>query len=48
MDVKLGQSHTKEKHELFKRSVLRRILGPKREEVTEGLKKLHNDDLYKE
>jgi hypothetical protein len=25
---------------------LRRILGPSREEVTEGLKMLHNEELY--
>jgi hypothetical protein len=26
--------------------VLRRIFGPKRDEVTEGWRKLYNDDLY--
>jgi hypothetical protein len=26
--------------------VLRRIFGPKREEVAEGLKRLHNEELH--
>jgi hypothetical protein len=37
----------KEEHELgvFENRVLRRILGPKRDEMTEGWRKLHNEDL---
>jgi hypothetical protein len=32
---------------VFQNSVLRRIFGPKRDEVTEGRKKLHNEELHK-
>jgi len=37
----------KEEHRLrvFESRVLRRILGPKRDEVTEELRKLHNEEL---
>jgi hypothetical protein len=41
-------SHTlKEEHRqrLFENSVLRRIFGPKRDEVTEEWRKLHNEEL---
>jgi hypothetical protein len=31
--------------EVFENSVLRRIFGPKRDEVTGGWKKLHNEEL---
>jgi hypothetical protein len=31
---------------VFENIVLRRILGPKREEVTGEWKKLHNEELY--
>jgi hypothetical protein len=31
---------------VFENRVLRRIFGPKRDEVTGGWRKLHNDDLY--
>jgi hypothetical protein len=31
---------------LLENEVLRRIFGPNREEVTGGLKKLHNDHLH--
>jgi hypothetical protein len=31
---------------VFKDRVLRRISGPKREEVMEGWRKLHNDELH--
>jgi hypothetical protein len=31
---------------VFENRVLRRIFGPKRDEVTGGLKKLHNEELH--
>jgi hypothetical protein len=31
---------------VFENRVLRRIFGPKRDEVTGGWKKLHNEDLH--
>jgi hypothetical protein len=31
---------------VFENRVLRRIFGPKREEVTEGWRKLHNEELH--
>jgi hypothetical protein len=31
---------------VFKSRVLRKIFGPKREEVTKEWRKLHNDELY--
>jgi hypothetical protein len=31
---------------VFKNRVLRRIFGPKRDEVMGGWKKLHNEELY--
>jgi hypothetical protein len=39
MDVKLGLR-------VFENRVLRRIFGPKRDEVTEGWRKLHNEELH--
>jgi hypothetical protein len=38
----------REEHRLrvFKNSVLRRIFGPKRDEVTGGWRKLHNEELH--
>jgi hypothetical protein len=38
----------REKHGLrvFENRVLRRIFGPKRDEVTEGWRKLHNEELH--
>jgi hypothetical protein len=46
MGVKLGLTLRKE-HRLraFENSVLRRIFGPKREEETRELRKLHNEEL---
>jgi hypothetical protein len=32
--------------EVFENRMLRRILGPKRDEVTGGLRKLHNEELH--
>jgi hypothetical protein len=32
--------------EVFGNRVLRRIFGPKRDEVTEGWRKLHNEELH--
>jgi hypothetical protein len=39
----------REEHRLrvFENTVLRRIFGPKRDEVTGGWRKLHNEDLHK-
>jgi hypothetical protein len=39
--------HTKEEHRLrvFENRVLRRIFGPKREEVAGGWRKPHNEEL---
>jgi hypothetical protein len=31
---------------VFENRVLRRIFGPKRDEVMEGLRKLHNEELH--
>jgi hypothetical protein len=31
---------------VFEKRVLRRILGPKRDEVTGGWRKLHNEELH--
>jgi hypothetical protein len=38
----------REEHKLrvFENRVLRRIFGPKRDEVTGGWRKLHNEDLH--
>jgi hypothetical protein len=38
----------REEHRLrvFKNKVLRRIFGPKRDEVTGGWRKLHNEELH--
>jgi hypothetical protein len=38
----------KEDHRLsvFENRVLRRIFGPKRDRVTEGWRKLHNEELH--
>jgi hypothetical protein len=40
-------SHTEEEHRLrvFENSVLRRIFGPKRDEVTGEWRRLHNEEL---
>jgi hypothetical protein len=43
MDVKLGLSG---RMRVFENRVLRRIFGPKRDEVTGGLGKLHNDEFH--
>jgi hypothetical protein len=46
--VKLGSATLREEHRLsaFQKSVLRRIFGPKRDEVTGGWRKSHNQELY--
>jgi hypothetical protein len=48
MGVKSGLSRLREEHRLrvFENRVLRRIFGPKREEVTGGWRKLHNEELH--
>jgi hypothetical protein len=43
MGVKLGLHRLR----VFKNRVLRRILEPKREEVTGGWRRLHNEELHK-
>ena len=47
MGGKLGRSHCREERRLrvFEKRVLRRIFGPKRDEVTEERRKLHNKEL---
>jgi hypothetical protein len=42
-------SELEEEHRLrvFENRVLRRIFGPKRDEVTGGWRKLHNEELHK-
>jgi hypothetical protein len=47
MGVKLGLLTLREEHRLrvFENRVLRRIFGPKRDEVTGGRRKLHNEEL---
>jgi hypothetical protein len=47
VDVELGLSHYEE-HRLrvFGNRVLRRICGPKREEVVRGWRVLHNEELH--
>jgi len=47
MGVKLGHSHLREEHRLrvFENRVLRRIFGPKRDEVTREWRKLHTEEL---
>jgi hypothetical protein len=48
MGVKLGLLILREEHRLrmFENRVLRRIFGPKRDEVTGGWIKLHNEELH--
>jgi hypothetical protein len=45
--AKLGLLTLREEHRLrvFENRVLRRIYGPKRDEVKEGWRKLHNEEL---
>jgi hypothetical protein len=47
MGVKLGCSHLREKRRLrvFENKLLRRLFGPKRDEVTGVWRKLHNEEL---
>jgi hypothetical protein len=46
--VKLGSLTLREEHRLtvFEKRVLRRIFRPKRDEVTGGWRKLHNEELH--
>jgi hypothetical protein len=41
-DIKVGR----QKLRVFENRVLRRIFGPKRDGVTGGSRKLHNDELH--
>jgi hypothetical protein len=43
MGVTLREEH---KLRMFENWVLRRIFGPKRDEVTEDWRKLHNEELH--
>jgi hypothetical protein len=45
---KIEFSTLREEHRLrvFEKRVLRRIFGPKREEVAGGLRRLHNEELH--
>jgi hypothetical protein len=46
--IKLRSLTLREEHRLwvFEKRVLRRIFGPKRDEVTRGWRKLHNEELH--
>jgi hypothetical protein len=47
MGVKLGLSHReKSRDRVFENRVLRRIFGPKRDDVTGEWRKLHNEELH--
>jgi hypothetical protein len=48
MGVKLGSLTLREEHRLrvFENRVLRRIIGPKRDEVTGEWRKLHSEELH--
>jgi hypothetical protein len=46
MGVKLGLSQEEYGLRVFENRVLRRIFGPKRDEVTGEWKKLHNEELH--
>jgi hypothetical protein len=48
MGVKLESLTLREAHKLrvFEKRVLRRIFGPKKDEVTGGWRRLHNEELY--
>jgi hypothetical protein len=48
MGVKLLSLTLREEHRLrvFENRVLKRIFGPKRDEVTGGWRKLHNEELH--
>jgi hypothetical protein len=48
MVVKVGRSHLREecRPRVFENRVLRRIFGPKRDEVTGEWRRLHNKELY--
>jgi hypothetical protein len=39
-------SHIKEKVRVFENRVLRRIFGPKRDDVTGEWRELHNEELH--
>jgi len=47
MGVKLGPSHRrKDRVQVFQNRVLRRIPGTEREEMAEGWRRLHNEELH--
>jgi hypothetical protein len=47
MDVKLGLTLREERRMwFFQNRVLRRIFGPRRDEITGKWRKLHNEELY--
>jgi hypothetical protein len=43
MSLTLGEEH---RLRVFENKVLRRIFGPKTDEVTDGWRKLHNEELH--
>ena len=47
MGVKLGHSHLREERRLrvFENRVVRKVYGPKRDEVTGEWRRLHNEEL---
>jgi hypothetical protein len=44
--LKLGLSHLGKSLRVFENSVLRRIFGSKRDEITEELRKSHNEEVH--
>jgi len=45
--LEIGSNHTADRRlRVFENWVLRRIFGPKRDEVTWGWRKLHNEELH--
>jgi len=44
--VTISFSHDEHRPTVFKNRVLRKILGPKRDEVTEEWRKWHNEELH--
>jgi hypothetical protein len=45
-DIKGGTLREEHKVRMFENMVLRRIFGPKRDGVTGGWRKLHNEELH--
>jgi hypothetical protein len=45
-ELRLQGLREEHRQRVFGKTVLRRIFGPRREEVTEGWRKLHNEELH--